>query len=116
MIVCGGAVNLSSDFSHPPKLLRIRLMPFENAIFGVKNAILGIAYLIKPCNQADNPFIKNKPETWLFSEQRLWCGGVRFTSRFKFSENCIKKQCGFRFALFRGDVIRGRNSKTSPLW
>jgi len=75
MIVCGGAVNLSSDFSHPPKLLRIRLMRFENAIFGVKNAILGIAYLIKPCNQADNPFIKNKPETWLFSEQRVWCGG-----------------------------------------
>ena len=39
-----------------------RLMPFENAIFRVKNAILGIAYLIKPCNQSDNSFIKNKPK------------------------------------------------------
>jgi len=59
---CQGGVNLSSDFSHPPKLLRIRLMPFKNAIFGVKNAILRIADLIKPCNQADNSFIKNKPK------------------------------------------------------
>ncbi|MEM2129023.1 MAG: hypothetical protein QXZ70_00340 [Candidatus Bathyarchaeia archaeon] len=67
-----GGVNLSFDFSHPPKLLRNRLMPFENAIFGVKNAILGIADLIKPCNQADKPFIKNKPETRLFLEQRVW--------------------------------------------
>jgi hypothetical protein len=70
-----GGVNLSFDFSHPPKLLRIRLMPFENAIFGVKNAILGIADLIKPCNQADKLFIKKKPELWRFSEQRVWCGG-----------------------------------------
>jgi hypothetical protein len=50
-------------------------MPFENAIFGVKNAILGIACLIKPCNQGDNSFTKNKPETRLFPEQRVWCGG-----------------------------------------
>ena len=69
-----GGVNLSFDFSHPPRLLRIRLMPFENAIFGVKNAISGIADLIKPYNQADKPFIRNKPETRLFPEQRVWCG------------------------------------------
>jgi len=48
-------------------------MPFENAIFGVKNTILGIADLIKPCDQADKLFIKNKPEQWLFPEQRVWC-------------------------------------------
>jgi hypothetical protein len=59
---CLGGVNLSFDFSHPPKLLRIRLMPFENAVFGVKNAILGIIHLIKPCNQSGNSFIKNKPK------------------------------------------------------
>jgi hypothetical protein len=70
-----GAVNLSSGFDHSPKLLRNRLMPFENAIFGVKNAILGITDLMEPCNQTDNSFIKNKPETRLFPEQRVWCGG-----------------------------------------
>jgi len=69
-----GDVNLPFDFSHPPKLLRNRLMPFENAIFGVKNAILGITDLIKPCNHPDKPFIKNKPETRRFPEQRVWRG------------------------------------------
>jgi len=49
-------------------------MPFENAIFGVRNGISDIADLIKPCNQSDNSFIKNKPEPWLFSEQRVWRG------------------------------------------
>jgi hypothetical protein len=35
--VAHGAVNMSSDFGHSPKSLRIRLMPFEDAIVRVKN-------------------------------------------------------------------------------
>ena len=66
-----GSVNLSSDFDHSEKLLRFRSM----AVFGVNNGILRIADLIKPCNQSGKFFIKNKPETRLSPEQRVWCGG-----------------------------------------
>jgi hypothetical protein len=43
-------------------------------VFGVRNGILRIASLIKPCNQSDKPFIKNKLKAWLFPEQRVWRG------------------------------------------
>jgi hypothetical protein len=66
--------NLSFDFDHSDKLLRIRLMPSVDAISGVNTGILRIADLIKPCNQSGKSFIKNKPETRLCSEQTLWCG------------------------------------------
>jgi hypothetical protein len=69
-----GAVNLSFDFDRSPKSLKIRLMSSKEAILGVKNAILRTARLIKPCNQFGNSFIKNKPEIWLFPEQRVWRG------------------------------------------
>jgi hypothetical protein len=66
-----GGVNLSFDFDHSEKLLKFRLM----AVSGVNNGILRIADLIKPCNQSGKSVIKNKPETRLPSEQRVWCGG-----------------------------------------
>lgn len=66
-----GALNLSFDFVHFDKLLNFRLMSSEDVILGVKNGILCGADLIKPCNQSDKPFIKSKPEKWLFLEQRL---------------------------------------------
>jgi len=58
-----GALNLSFDFVHFDKLLNFRLTSSKDWILGVKNGILSITTLIKPCNQTDNFFIKNKPET-----------------------------------------------------
>ena len=69
-----GALNLSFDFVHFDKLLNFRLTSSKDWILGVKNGILRIASLIKPCNQSDNSFIKNKPESWLSSKQRVWRG------------------------------------------
>jgi hypothetical protein len=75
-----GALNLSFDFVHFDKLLNFRLTSSKDWILGVKNGILRIASLIKPCNQSDNSFIKNKPETRLSPEQTVWYGGLFSTS------------------------------------
>ena len=85
-----GALNLSFDFVHFDKLLNFRLISCKDVILGVKNGILCIASLIKPCNQSDNSFIKNKPEPWLSSKQRVWCGGLGLHCRLKLSTECCQ--------------------------